>query len=249
MSYGLIGLLANNILPLRVGDVAKSVLLAKKVNKSRSAFLATVFVERLFDVVALLVFIGVLFLVIDLPVEIRTTFIVLGLVSGLVILLLGLMLRSGGQARVVGLVLRFVPERFREQVGGLLTSFLSGLMSLGSAELLLQLFVFSVVAWLFVGISAWFFLLSVQLDLPWYAPLFVVVVTNLGGIIPASPGSFGVFDALVVYALAVFGVDKELSVTMAIVYHGGTYLLVTLMGLFFLWRERFSFSQLVAVQR
>lgn len=247
ISYGLIGLLANNILPLRIGDVAKSVLLANKVNKSRSAFLATVFVERLLDIVALLVFIVVLFFVIELPPEIKTTFIILGTACAVFILFFGLLLKFGGQKTALGLVLRFIPERFKDRSAGLLDAFLSGMMSLGSAVLLLRSLILSVLAWSFVGLSAWFFLLSVQLSLPWYAPIFVVVVTNLGGIVPASPGSFGVFDALVVYVLSLWGTEKEISLTMAIVYHGGTYLLVTLLGLFFLWRERYSFSQLATV--
>ena len=249
ITYGLIGLLANNILPLRIGDVAKSILLANKVQRSKSAFLATVFVERLLDVVALLVFSILLFFVMELPPEIKTTFVALSVICAIVILFFGLLLRFREEENFVPQLLRLVPKRFRETVGVTLTSFLSGLLSLGSGTLFVQSLFLSVLAWMFVVASAWFSLLAVGLSLPWYVPIFLVVVTNLGGIIPASPGSFGVFDALVVYALSLWGANKEISVTMAIVYHGGTYIMVTALGLFFLWRERYSFSQLVAVPK
>jgi len=58
-----IGYLINNIFPARTGDFVKAVLLARKYNYSKTNAIASVTIERLFDIIGLgMVFIASLFL-------------------------------------------------------------------------------------------------------------------------------------------------------------------------------------------
>jgi len=72
------------------------------------------------------------------------------------------------------------------------------------------------------------------------AALFVMVVANLGILIPSSPGYIGTFHFFALSALAVFGVARETALSYAVVSHAMQYLLVTGLGILFLWRENLS---------
>jgi len=54
-----IGFLVNNVLPARLGEIARAILVGRRHGISRSAALATIVVERIFDGVVMLLFLGV----------------------------------------------------------------------------------------------------------------------------------------------------------------------------------------------
>ncbi|MFQ6000262.1 MAG: lysylphosphatidylglycerol synthase domain-containing protein, partial [Anaerolineae bacterium] len=78
------------------------------------------------------------------------------------------------------------------------------------------------------------------------ASLFVMVVVNLGILIPSSPGYIGTFHFFAMSALAVFGAPRETALSYAVVSHAMQYLLVTGLGLLFLWRENLSLLRIGA---
>jgi uncharacterized protein (TIRG00374 family) len=57
------------------------------------------------------------------------------------------------------------------------------------------------------------------IELPFSAALFVQGVLSIGAAIPSSPGSFGVFEALGAACIEIWGIDKNLAVSWAILYH------------------------------
>src|SRR5258705_5414282 len=54
-----IGFLFNNVLPLKIGEVARSVLAGRRPGMSFTAVLSSVVVERLFDIVAVVTLLGI----------------------------------------------------------------------------------------------------------------------------------------------------------------------------------------------
>jgi uncharacterized membrane protein YbhN (UPF0104 family) len=61
--------------------------------------------------------------------------------------------------------------------------------------------------------------------------------------VPSSPGCFGLFEASVRLALAPFGVDAGRAVSFAFAFHVGSYLPVTVLGLFYLGRLGLTWSE------
>jgi len=68
----------------------------------------------------------------------------------------------------------------------------------------------------------------------------------LGVLIPSSPGYIGTFHFFAMSALAVFGAARETALSYALVSHAMQYLLVTGLGLLFLWRENLSLLRISA---
>jgi uncharacterized membrane protein YbhN (UPF0104 family) len=64
-----------------------------------------------------------------------------------------------------------------------------------------------------------------------------MALSNLGGMIPAAPGSAGTFDKPGQVALMIFGVSRSAATAFILVLHYVIlYLPLTVMGLLFAWR-------------
>ncbi|HND76167.1 MAG TPA: lysylphosphatidylglycerol synthase transmembrane domain-containing protein, partial [bacterium] len=67
-----IGFMINNILPFRLGEIARGYILKKEHQISFTASMATVVVERVIDVISLLTVFGVLVIIFPFPEWIKT---------------------------------------------------------------------------------------------------------------------------------------------------------------------------------
>ena len=59
-----------------------------------------------------------------------------------------------------------------------------------------------------------------------------LVIVNFGILVPSSPGYFGVFQGMTILALMLYGVNKELALSISILIHFCQYIPVTLWGLY-----------------
>jgi uncharacterized protein (TIRG00374 family) len=248
-SFIMIGYLANTILPLRLGDLARAVLLGRRHHVSASLVFGTVVLERVLDIVTILGLALVLALVIDVPPVVRaglTSFAAAALVA-----VVGLALLAYNEQRLTVLVARlptWVRGALLVRLVGLVTRFAGGLQVLRDARQAVLVLGLSGLAWALVGVGTVCWVRAFHLTAPWYAGLFVLVVINLGGAIPSSPGAIGVYHYLAVLALSVWEVDKSTALGYAIASHGLNLVVTTLFGLLFLWRENLAMAHLRAVE-
>jgi uncharacterized protein (TIRG00374 family) len=243
LSYTLIGYLVNNVLPFRLGEPSRAVLLGEKLGTSKAGVFATVVVERLLDVLSLLSFVVVLLAMLDLPPVVRGSILAGEAVAVAAVLALGVLAWQGRSLE--RLVPHFVRGTIRSRLVALLDGFVQGLQVLKSGRQLLAATAWSLLAWTLFAVSVSCFLLASGLDdLPWYASLLVVVVTNLGSAIPSSPGFVGGYHFLAVFALAFWSVPKGDALSFAILVHGVDYVVITGLGILALWRENIAFGSL-----
>ena len=242
----MMGFASNNLLPARLGEFVRAFLLGKKIGVRKTYGMATIILERVCDGVTLILFLGVVSLLMPLPgwgqeVQILSSLLFLGASAGIVLLLTQERLTM----RAMGIVLRPFPR----QVGGAILraskSFISGLHSLRSGSDLLVVAITSLLVWLLEATS---YLLMCQAFGIRMTPLaqglsatFLLVVVNLGIMLPSAPGYVGTFQFFAVMALGAFGVPKETALAVAIASHLMQYLLVTAIGLFFFARENLAF--------
>jgi hypothetical protein len=156
-------------------------------------------------------------------------------------------------ARLVELVARPLPGRFSAFAVGAFGAFVSGLGPMRRAEVVVGSSLLSVAVWgiewaayVFVASAFSLGLTTGQLAA---ACAFLLVVVNLGIMLPAAPGYVGTFQFFAVSALAVWGVPREPALAVAIVAHLAQYVLVTAIGLVFFGREHLSLSTVAAVSR
>ena len=236
--YIMIGYLANTVLPLRLGDVARAVLMGRRHGIGASLVFGSVILERVLDVLTMLVLALGLSLVLDIPPVIRASMMTFA--GGALVAFAGLFLLARNEDRLPRLVLRlpaFVPRMLAERLVGLVTQFTRGLRTLRSGQRLGQALLLSGLAWGVAGTGMMVWVKAFHLPAPWYAGLFVLAVINLGGAIPSSPGAIGVYDYLAMLALSVWIMDKSTALGYAIGTHGVNILINIVMGAACLARE------------
>jgi uncharacterized protein (TIRG00374 family) len=234
--------MANNLLPARLGEVVRSYALGRKTGLSKSLGLATILLERLFDGVTLVVVLGVVAFLFPLPTWGQDAGYVAGGVFLTVALGVVLLLANEGLTfRVIEYILRPLPRKLSERVGLKAQAFVEGLGVLRSGSSLVAIACWSAVIWSIETVTYFVVIRSVHPTLvtgtPLLAALLLMVMVNLGTLIPSAPGYIGVFQAFGVLALSAFGVPESSALAIAIVAHVVQWATVTGLGLFFLARE------------
>ncbi|MCH7654520.1 MAG: flippase-like domain-containing protein [Chloroflexi bacterium] len=246
----LVGYMANNILPVRLGELARSYYLSVREPVRGSTALATILVERVFDGLTLLVFLAVaaLFLPIEaLALRIGETrglapwgvaallaapFV--GVLAGIVLVAL----RPEPSRALVQRLTQRLPGGAGARVQGVADRFIAGFEGLHRPSRLGAVFARSVPIWLAEAVMYYIVALGFDLQDQLGGPLAmasaILVVTaasNLATALPSSPGSLGPFEALAVLALVFLGVDGETALAYAIVLHLALLLPVIAAGL------------------
>ncbi len=215
----LIGYLFNTILPARAGELVRVQVLGRRTEISRAQVLATVVLERTYDVIVLVLLLACATPFLP-PVSWRTPALVLGalLLGGLVAVAV-LAQRSGGASDSVKRHLARLPFVGPERIERIGANFLAGLVSLRVTRMALAGFLVTSASWLALALSTWFVLLGTEIEAGFGAALLVLVATNLVLVLPSSPAALGAFEAATVLALSAYGVDREQALSFALVLH------------------------------
>lgn len=239
----IIGFAVNNLLPARIGEFARAYLLGEKEEISKSLSFATVVVERILDGLTLIFSLFLVSLLFALPGWGRKMGLFSALFFGGALAFLFLLLY--GREQTLRVVKRLAtPLDLADRATQVADSFVEGVEALRRRHLIPSLVLLSTLVWSCETTSYLLLTLAFPISLSplmrVVAAVFVMVVANLGVLIPSSPGYIGTFHFFAMSALAVFGAARETALSYAVVCHGMQYLLVTGLGLVFLWRENIS---------
>ncbi len=249
LSATCIGFMANNVLPLRLGEFVRAYALsARDKAVTKSASLATIFVERMvFDLVALLlIFGGVLYfshLSLDEDMQ-RGLMIAIAIALIGIVLMVALAMKPSQAGRLLTRYLFFVPDTFKQTLEGVVIKFSRGLEFLTNYKSVASVGFQTMLIWLLMGFSNIFVFKAFGLDLPLDAAYVVLVVVSISILVPSSPGYVGVYHAGAVWSLMHYGVGREAALSCALVLHAAQYIVVTLMGFYFLRKEHLSLKRL-----
>ncbi len=78
----------------------------------------------------------------------------------------------------------------------------------------------------------------------------MTVITAFSAAIPSSPGYVGPFHAAVSASVLFFlpGLDKSTAAGIAIIFHLVCILPTTFIGMYYLWKENMSFSEIQHIE-
>lgn len=238
-----VGYAAIALLPARMGDIIRPVVLAKRDRFPVSAGLASILTERVFDLWTVVLFFLVFLIwppsMTDLSVDAEASLRLLR-VSGLVVgvaLLAGTLVLLGlfrYQDRCVELLsrplARFAPS-WREPFANFLNHFLDGLRVLQRPRDLLITMAASFGLWYIIFWQVRFTLLAFHIDLPLRVAFLLVTLAVIGLAIPTPGGVGGFHKATQVGLTTFFGIELNLATAIAIVYHAICFLPITIIGL------------------
>lgn len=244
-----IGFMANMVLPLRAGEVIRPVLLSRKERQPLSGILATIALERVFDMFTILFLFGVAASMVSVSDEVRQWGYRLCAVAGVIgAAIMFIRWQEALALRVLRFFLRPFPQRLAEPVDHFFRGFVQALEILRSPVAFLQLLGWSLYLWLVIGSVYLLGLLAFDIQ----APLIVggLVVSAVVAIFvsaPSAPGYIGALQAGCAVSLAIFGVSQDRALAYSIIVHVTQFAGVVVAGLYSLAREGMTMRQLEAV--
>jgi len=226
LGYLLIGYLANNVLPARLGELVRSHYLGDREGISRASALGTVVVERIVDLVAVVGIASVALLVLSVRGVVASAVLVGAGVAGLflVVLALGIVAhRLPGVDRIAAAVERW------PQVRELASRLQGGLAVAGRPRTLAEALAVSAVAWT-VAILAWAAVgQSIGLHLSIGQAALIAAGVALASAVPAGPSNLGTFELAAVEIGKAIGVPPDSAFALALIVHASS-LVVTSVG-------------------
>jgi hypothetical protein len=245
-----IGFAANMLLPLRAGEVVRPWVIARREPVSFAQAMATVALERLFDMGALLLLFAVATLTLPLPPEWqRYGWVFLAAFVGLLVGLAAMTYRPHPWRRVVSRVASRFPAPLGDRILHLFDGFVDGLRSLGSIRAVVVASLHSVGVWFSIALSFGFGLSAMGLDVPWLrASLAATTFVAIAVAIPGGPGFIGMFQVGCIVALEPFGVERSLAFSYSVLTHAVQFVTVVLLGVYFFLREGFRAAEVTSVR-
>jgi uncharacterized protein (TIRG00374 family) len=247
-----IGLMANNLLPARLGEFARAWVIGEKEGVSKTSSFATIVVERIFDGFTVLLFlvIALVFADLKIPVQFRKfTWIILAFYLAALGFLFLLRFNRRRALSIASFVMKPLPEKTSTRIGMVLDSFVKGLSILRSPFDMALAAILSILVWAPSIIILQLVLISFGYDLPIQASITTFIIVTMGIMIPSAPGFVGTVQYCTVLGLGLFGVNESEALGISIVYHATAFIPFTATGLICLAREGISFSGLRTVVR
>ena len=247
-----VGYMANNVLPLRTGELVRSVVVRQKFGVRKTSALATIAVERLFDGLTMLAFMLLATAFVSFTSELENLAIIAFVLF--TVLLLGLFaLTLGGSFvdRLLQLVLGPMPARIADKVERMAESFLSGLAIFRNRRDLVLVAGLSITAWLFEASMYWVLAIgfggTVRETMGAAETLLTTGVANMATLIPSSPGYIGQFEYGVKLVLSgALGVSESSALAYAILVHAVLYFPITIWGIWEWFRQQLSWREIQA---
>jgi uncharacterized protein (TIRG00374 family) len=217
------GIGANNVLPLRIGDLLRARWLATSAEIPTGRAFGSVFRDRACDVLTLVVALAA-----SLPIVGDAAWVARIVVGGIVLLAVLALLVGGAvvYARTRPRARRETRSRARRLLRDTIDEVAS---PIGRRRVVLAL-ALSAVAWGAWACAAGLVCRSLGISLSPVELVFVTAVINLGVVIPSSPGFIGTYQWLAVSALGVVGVDGDVAIAFALLMQAVWFVPTTIVG-------------------
>ena len=237
----MIGFMANNVLPARLGEFVRAYSLGEKAEISKSAAFATIVVERVFDGFSLLFILWITLLFSHFPDWVkRAGNITLILNIALLFTLIFLEVKTEPTLRFFKGVFKFLPSTVSTKASEILYKFTTGLKVFRDWSSILWILVWSLLIWAVIGISNCFIFFAFNLYPPFHASFILLIMVALAVMLPSSPGYIGTFQYACIIALGLFGISQSVAFSFSVVLWVSQFLPITSLGLYYLKKEHLS---------
>jgi len=244
----IIGYMANNLLPARLGEFVRAYVLGEKESLGFGAVFASLVIDRLFDGFSVLMILLFTCFTVVLPPGkepvqhglVMGGYLTLAVYFAIVLFLVFLKKRTVKTIAIVASLLKPFPARVSEKVIHLIGSFLDGIRLSSRPQDLFAVVFTSFLIWFFAIWPIDLILRSFGIVFPITNTMLLMVFLVVAVMVPASPGYVGTYHAACVYGLMAFNIQKERALSVALIIHGVNFFPVILAGLYYLWRENIS---------
>lgn len=240
-----IGLAVNNVLFMRLGELARAFLASRELGVALATAVSSVVVERVLDVAALL---SIFCVAAEASPALVPRALLRGAAGALLAVVAGLALLVAAEAPLAPG--RAWERRLRAwpKIHELVSQLAAGAAVLREGPKALAICVLSLSLWTTDALLYWAGARALDLGrvMDYARAVLVLSWAGVAGALPAAPGAFGTFEAMVKSILVLLGALPEQALGYAVFTHMMMYLVVTGLGLVFLYQEGLSLAELTA---
>jgi hypothetical protein len=252
----IIGLMANNLIPARAGELARAYVLGQRERISKTTSLGTIAVDRLFDGVTLIPMMLIVAAFaggdaeFDVPLLGSLNFEQLGLVMSVLFgvalaVLFWMAFSHRGQQLLHDVIARIVPDSIEPKIDRLLHSFFDGLQALRSPVDLGIAWLMSFVSWTLEATMYYIIARAFGIDEPYYVFLLLCAAANLAIAVIASQGGVGPFELVVTETVVAFGAAEGVASAYALGLHAILLFPIIALGLWLMWSMKLTFGDML----
>lgn len=223
----LVGYLANNVLPARLGEVVRSHDLGTRTGVSRSTILGTIVVERVVDTVVVVAIAALAILVLSVRGIVASAVLVGLAVTVLLVLAIGVGIsanRLPGAERLAAFIGRW------PRVHEVLRQLREGLTIASRPRTMAAAIALSLGSWTCTVLAFASAAQAVGIEPTIGQAALLAAGTNLATAIPAAPGYVGTFELAAVTISGSVGIAAEPALAFAVLVHAITLLLTSIGG-------------------
>ena len=253
-----IGFAALGLLPARAGDVLRPYLVSRQEGLSLSSTFATIVIERVLDLIAVLsllaVYLAVAADVSSMSATLLRSVIVSASMAGLLAVLLAavLWLIAAHPERIGGLVQtadRVLPHALAKRLAKMARSFSGGLAVARRPRELWAAVVWSFGIWILHAAEVWVATRAFGMALPFAGSFLLQALLVIGVAVP-TPGGVGSYHEAYRFGMTTFfGASNANAIAAAIVVHAISFVPVMLAGLVFMAQDGLSIGRLKEMAR
>jgi len=242
-----IGFAASAVLPARAGEVIRPYLLARREGLSATATFATIIVERIFDLVAVLLLLAAFLVWFDPGLEARDSAVFSAIRYGGLVMapvavgtLVLMFVMAGHPERLHAWLLkaeRVLPAKVAGVIARLARTFAEGFAVVRSPWRVLAALGWSLVLWISIATGLWLVAVGFGIAMPFTGSWLMLAPLVVGVAVPTPGGVGGFHEAFRIGATSFFGADNDTAVGAAIVLHAISVLPVVIVGLLFIIQD------------
>ena len=261
-----IGYMANNILPFRLGELIRGYYLKNKEGVPTATALSTIFVERIMDGLALILILAAsytsvpfdeIFSRLSQITRLDETFLLVIFTFPFAILfglLVAIALNGPQSMRIFGHLTSRLPRNLARAINKFTEDVVAGLYSLRNWKTTCKALLLSLPIWILEAVLFHSVLVSLGI-LPTDSGVWqifasaasITAITNIGASIPSMPGGIGLFEMIARETLMVIeptSISRSEAAAFAALTHLCLIVPIVLLGQLFLWVEGLSLRKL-----
>ena len=242
-----IGFAASAVLPARAGEVIRPYFLARREGLSATAAFATIIVERILDLVAVLLLMGAFLIWFDPGLESRDSKAFEAVRFGGLVMtpvaigtLAVMFFMAGHPERLHAWVLKaeaVLPGRIAAMIARFAQTFAEGFAVVRSPGRLVAAVAWSIVLWIAIASGIWAVSVAFGVSMPFTGAWLMLAPLVVGVAVPTPGGVGGFHEAYRFGATAFFGAEENTAIGAAIVLHAISIGPVIIAGLIFIVQD------------
>ncbi|CAN5709914.1 hypothetical protein BH23GEM1_BH23GEM1_10590 [soil metagenome] len=234
MKADIAGVGLNNVLLANGGEVARVVFVSSASGVPSATVLATIALERMFDIVGFIVMVVAATLLFPMPPEMEGYRIPAIALLAVVLGGLGFLIYRTRHLTPITLAERPVevspPVGIVAKVGSFLKWFVASMGALANGPRFVGAMALSLLAWVFQIITFALCAKAAGIDVPLAASLAGLLAVNLGLVLRATPGNVGFFQFAYALTVEQFGVPRDPAIAVSLLIQTLQVVPVTIIG-------------------